>query len=386
MMSIRDVRGEFPILKNKIFLNHASVSPLPLRTVEAMKKFINDKVKAQSTQNVDLEFWKNKILNSKSVFAKLIGARKEEIAYIPNTTFGLNMVAQLLPYEHGSNVVTNTLEYLSNVITWLKLREKGVEVHFVRDANGRVSLDMLREEIDDKTVAVAIGQVGWYNGFRHDLRAISEMAHEKGAFLVVDAIQSVGNMKIDVKRDGIDFLSCGTYKWLLGPQCAGFLFIKEDLIEEFNPPIVGENSLDPDLVEKNIYEGFDLFELKYSRGIGKYEVVHMNDVSYIGAEESMRLILNFGIEHVERKIKEIDDHLIEGLLEIGYELQTPINEKERHAIINFKTKDLERTLNELTKNGIVVSRRMGGIRVSPHFYNTRDEIDELLEILKAVKP
>ncbi len=385
-MNIRNVRDEFPILKSKIFLNHAAVSPLPLRSVEAMKKFINDKVKAQSTQNVDLEFWKNKILNSKSVFARLIGAREEEIAYIPNTTFGLSIVAHLLPYEHGSNVVTNTLEYLSNVIVWLKLREKGVEVHFVRDANGRVSLDMLREKIDDKTVAVAIGQVGWYNGFRHDLRAISEMVHEKGAFLVVDAIQSVGNMKMDVKRDGIDFLSCGTYKWLLGPQGAGFLFIKEDLIEEFNPPIVGENSLDPNLVEKNIYEGFDLFELKYSRGIGKYEVVHMNDVSYVGAEESMRLILNFGIDHVERKIKEIDDHLIEGLLEMGYEIQTPINEGERHAIINFKTKDAERTLNELTKNGIVVSRRMSGIRVSPHFYNTKDEIDKFLEILKATKP
>jgi selenocysteine lyase/cysteine desulfurase len=385
MMNIWDVRSEFPILKSKVFLNHAAVSPLPLRAAEAMKRFINDRVKAQSTQNVDLESWRNKILNSKSVFAKLIGARDGEIAYIPNTTFGLNMVAQLLPYEHESNVVTNTLEYLSNVITWLKLREKGVEVRFVKDANGRVSLDMLKEKVDDKTIAVAVGQVGWYNGFRHDLRAISEMVHEKGGFLVVDAIQSVGNMKIDVRRDGIDFLSCGAYKWLLGPQGAGFLFMREDLIEEFNPPIVGESSLDPNIVEKNIYEEFDLFELKYSRGISKYEVVHMNDASYVGAEESMRLILDFGIENAERKIKEIDDYLIEGLLEIGCELQTPINELERHAIINFKSKDTERMMNELAKNGIIVSRRMGGIRVSPHFYNTRDEIDKLLEVLKAAK-
>jgi selenocysteine lyase/cysteine desulfurase len=239
-MNIRDVRSEFPILESKIFLNHAAVSPLPLRAAEAMKKFISDKVKARSTQNVDLEPWRNKILNSKSLFAKLIGARKEEIAYIPNTTFGLNMVAQMLPHKHDSNVVTNTLEYLSNVITWLKLGEKGVKVRFVKDDKGRVSLDMLREMVDDKTIAVAIGQVGWYNGFKHDLKAISEMIHEKGGFLVVDAIQSVGNMKMDVRGDGIDFLSCGTYKWLLGPQGAGFLFIREDLIEEFNPPIVGE--------------------------------------------------------------------------------------------------------------------------------------------------
>jgi selenocysteine lyase/cysteine desulfurase len=385
-MNIRDVRSEFPILESKIFLNHAAVSPLPLRAAEAMKKFISDKVKAQSTQNVDLEPWRNKILNSKSLFAKLIGAREEEIAYIPNTTFGLNMVAQMLPHKHDSNVVTNTLEYLSNVITWLKLGEKGVKVRFVKDDKGRVSLDMLIEMIDDKTIAVAIGQVGWYNGFRHDLKAISEMIHEKGGFLVVDAIQSVGSMKMDVRGDGIDFLSCGTYKWLLGPQGAGFLFIREDLIEEFNPPIVGEKSLDPDIVEKNIYEMFDLYELRYSRGISKYEVVHMNDAAYVGAEESMRLILDFGIENVERKIKEIDDYLIEGLLEMGCELQTPIDELERHAIINFRAKNIDRIMNELTKNGIIVSQRMSGIRVSPHFYNTKDEIDKLLEILKAAKP
>jgi selenocysteine lyase/cysteine desulfurase len=385
-MNIRDVRSEFPILESKIFLNHAAVSPLPLRAAEAMKKFISDKVKAQSIQNVDLEPWRNKILNSKSLFAKLIGAREEEIAYIPNTTFGLNMVAQMLPHKHDSNVVTNTLEYLSNVITWLKLGEKGVKVRFVKDDKGRVSLDMLIEMIDDKTIAVAIGQVGWYNGFRHDLKAISEMIHEKGGFLVVDAIQSVGSMKMDVRGDGIDFLSCGTYKWLLGPQGAGFLFIREDLIEEFNPPIVGEKSLDPDIVEKNIYEMFDLYELRYSRGISKYEVVHMNDAAYVGAEESMRLILDFGIENVERKIKEIDDYLIEGLLEMGCELQTPIDELERHAIINFRAKNIDRIMNELTKNGIIVSQRMSGIRVSPHFYNTKDEIDKLLEILKAAKP
>jgi selenocysteine lyase/cysteine desulfurase len=146
-----------------------------------------------------------------------------------------------------------------------------------------------------------------------------------------------------------------------------------------------KKSLDPDIVEKNIYEMFDLYELRYSRGISKYEVVHMDDAAYVGAEESMRLILDFGIENVERKIKEIDDYLIEGLLEMGCELQTPIDELERHAIINFRAKNIDRIMNELTKNGIIVSQRMSGIRVSPHFYNTKDEIDKLLEILKAAK-
>ncbi len=384
-MSVRDFRKEFPITKNKIFLNHAATSPLPICAAEAMKKFLNDKIKAQSTQDVDLGFWRRKVEDSKRLFSQLIGARKHEIAFIPNTTFGLNLVAQMLPYKSGSNVVTNTLEYMSNVIVWLKLRERGVEVRFVRSVNGKIDLDALEKKVDDKTVAVAVGQVGWCNGFKYDLKALSELAHEREAFLVVDAIQAVGNMKIDVEREGIDFLSCGSYKWLLGPPGAGFLYIREDLIEEFNPPILGENSLNPELVRRNLHERFDLFELRYSRGIGKYEVVHINDVAHVGVEESMRLLLRFGIENIEERIRKIGEYLLERLTEEGYEIQTPLEDGEYHAIINFKVKDSERVMKILAENGVVVSQRVGGIRVSPHFYNTEDEIEKFIEILKATK-
>ncbi|MEM2960215.1 MAG: aminotransferase class V-fold PLP-dependent enzyme [Candidatus Bathyarchaeia archaeon] len=299
-MDIYKIREEFPVVKRWIFLNHAAVSPLPTRAADAMKSFLSDKVRAQLTHDDDLAYWHEKVANSKRLFSGLIGAEEREIAFIPNTTFGLNLVAQILPYKPESNVVTNTIEYLSNVIVWLKLRERGVEVRIVGDTDGRISLNALEKNIDDKTVAVAVGQVGWYNGFRHDLKGISKFAHENGAFLVVDAIQAVGNMKIDVAREEIDFLSCGSYKWLLGPPGAGFLYIKEDLVNEFNPPILGENSIDSEVSKRNIYECFDLFELKYSSGIEKYEVVHVNDLAYVGVEESMRLLLDFGMENVEK--------------------------------------------------------------------------------------
>jgi len=384
-MNIYNIRKEFPIIKSKVFLNHAATSPLPICAARAMKNFLDNKIRFQSTQDIDLKSWWNKIADSKKLFSQLIGAKKHEIAYIPNTTFGLNLIAHMLPYKPDSNVVTNTLEYLSNIIVWLKLKERGVEVRFVKDANGRISLDELEKSIDDKTIAVTIGQVGWYNGFRHDLKAVSEIAHDRGAFLVVDAIQAVGNMRINVTKEGIDFLSCGSYKWLLGPPGAGFLYIRENLIDEFNPPILGEYSLDPEIVKTNIYDRFDLFELKYSKGISKYEVVHLNDVAYIGVRESMRLLLDFGIENVEKRIKKLDGYLIEKLLENGYEIRTPLNEEEHHAIINFKVKDPSKVLKFLSKNGIIVSQRVGGIRVSPHFYNTEEEIDRFIEVLKDMK-
>ncbi|MEM1581675.1 MAG: aminotransferase class V-fold PLP-dependent enzyme [Candidatus Bathyarchaeia archaeon] len=384
-MDIYKIREEFPVVKRWIFLNHAAVSPLPTRAADAMKSFLSDKVRAQLTHDDDLAYWHEKVANSKRLFSGLIGAEEREIAFIPNTTFGLNLVAQILPYKPESNVVTNTIEYLSNVIVWLKLRERGVEVRIVGDTDGRISLNALEKNIDDKTVAVAVGQVGWYNGFRHDLKGISKFAHENGAFLVVDAIQAVGNMKIDVAREEIDFLSCGSYKWLLGPPGAGFLYIKEDLVNEFNPPILGENSIDSEVSKRNIYECFDLFELKYSSGIEKYEVVHVNDLAYVGVEESMRLLLDFGMENVEKKIKEIDEYLINRLLDYGYNIQTPLGEGEHHAIVNFRVKNPDKLMEFLLRNGVVASKRVGGIRVSPHFYNTKEEIDRFIEILKSAE-
>jgi len=382
-MNIQRVREQFPIIKSKVFLNHAATSPLPLCSSGAMKDFVKDKVEAQSTMKEDLGPWQEKIKNCRRLFSQLVDAKEQEVAYIPNTTFGLNLIAQMLSYKPGSNVVTNNLEYPSNVIAWLKLEERGVEVRFVKNVDGRIGLNQIGEAVDGKTVALAVGQVGWYHGFRHDLRAISEVAHRKGAYLVVDAIQSAGAMKIDVKREGIDFLACGSYKWLLGPPGAGFLFIREDLIDILNPPLVGYESIDPELAERNLFERFDLYRLRYSKGIGKYEVTHINDIAYVGAEASMKLLLEYGIERVEQRIREIGNYLVDRLVGAGYGLQTPLDERERHAIVNFRVKNWDKTWKGLAEKGMIVSPRMGGIRVSPHFYNTHDEIDRFMEALKG---
>jgi len=383
-MDVQGIREQFPIIKSKVFLNHAATSPLPLCSSEAMKDFVKAKVDAQSTMGEDLSPWQERVRNCRRLFSQLVGAKEQEVAYIPNTTFGLNLVAQMLPYKPGSNVVTNNLEYPSNVIAWLKLEERGVEVRFVKNVDGRIGLNQIEEVVDGKTVALTVGQVGWYHGFRHDLKALSEIAHGNGAYFVVDGIQSVGAMRIDVKREGIDFLACGSYKWLLGPPGAGFLFIREDLIDALNPPLIGYESIDPELAEKNIFERFDLYRLRYSKGIGKYEVVHINDLAYVGAEASMNLLLEYGMEGVEQRVREIGNYLVDRLVDTGYKLQTPLDEKERHAIVNFRVKNWEKTWKGLTEKGIIVSPRMGGIRVSPHFYNTQDEIDRLMEALKGM--
>lgn len=174
----------------------------------------------------------------KPLFAKLIGAKKEEIALIKNTSTGINIAASVLHYPLGSKIVTTDLEHPSVVYPWLR-RSLDVKVHYVKNVNGKFLLDDLEKAVDDKTVAVAVSHVEYVNGFRNNLHAISEIAHKHGAYLIVDAIQSAGAIPIDVKRDDVDFLATACYKWLLSPPGAGYLYIKEELIEKFEPPFVG---------------------------------------------------------------------------------------------------------------------------------------------------
>ena len=378
------VRESFPITKECVYLNNAATGAHPISVAWAMEAFMKDKARSMLTLSYDMGVWGRRLGECKKLFAQLIGAKEGEVAFIPNTTAGLNIVANMLPYRRGSNVIVSDIEYMSNVIVWLNQADRGVETCVVKSKGGRVLLEDVEKACNDRTIAIAVGQVGWFHGFRHDLKALSKIAHERGAYLVVDGIQSVGAMKIDVKKDGVDFLACGAYKWLLGPATAGFLYIREDLINEFKPPMVSVGGLKPEVVERNIFESFDLHELKYLNHIARYEFTHICEAAYIGAWASMSFLLSQGIEGVEKRIAYLDNYLVEGLLEAGYELQTPLEPKERLGPINFKVRNCREVERRLAEKGIMVSARMGGIRVSPHFFNTEDELDTLLKALKEL--
>ncbi|MCD6240765.1 aminotransferase class V-fold PLP-dependent enzyme, partial [Candidatus Bathyarchaeota archaeon] len=216
---------------------------------------------------------------------------------------------------------------------------------------------------------------------RNDLSFLSELAHEHNAYLVVDAIQSAGAIKIDVKRDNVDFLITACYKWLLGPSGIGFLYVKEELIEKFEPPMVGWASVEPQVFET--VDFWDIWNLRLSKTASRFEVGGPNVIGCIGAAAALKLILGYGIEKIENRILSLTDYLIDRVREAGWKLQTPEEKSYRSGIVNFLVdKPMER-VEQLAKKGIIVSARANGIRVSPHFYNTREEIDRLVsELLK----
>ncbi|MCK4474587.1 aminotransferase class V-fold PLP-dependent enzyme [Candidatus Bathyarchaeota archaeon] len=373
MESVEKIREQFPITKNKVFLNHAAQSPLPKPVADAVHRYVDDFSDFGATS---IE-WND---GGKPLFAKLINAKTCEIAFVENTSVGLNIAANMLSYPRGSKIVTTDLEYPSVVYPWLR-KSLGVKVHYVRNVDGKILLEHMEKAVDDKTVAVAVSHVEYVNGFRHDLGALSEIAHEHGAFLIVDAMQSAGAMRIDVKKDDVDFLTSGCYKWLLGPPGAGYLYVKENLIEGFEPPFVGWASVKPEIFET--IDFWDIWSLRLSETASRFEVGSPSFISLVGATEALTMLLDFGIENVERRILSLTSHLVEELKALGLTLQTPEEQRYRSGIVNFKIGEPQEVAEKLKNKGIVVSARAHGVRVSPHFYNTEEEIDRLIEDIKV---
>jgi len=372
MESIDKIREQFPITKNKAFLNHAAQSPLPKPVADADRRFADD-FSNFGTTSIE---WND---GGKPFFAKLISAKPVEVALVENTSVGLNIAANVLHYPHDSKIVTTDLEYPSVVYPWLR-KSLGVKVHYVKNVDGKILLNDVEKAVDDKTVAIAISHVEYVNGFRHDLRALSEIAHEHGAYLVVDAIQSAGAMQIDVKRDDVDFLTTACYKWLLSPPGAGYLYVKEELIEKFEPPFVGWASVKPEVFET--LDFWDIWKLRLSETASRFEVGSPSFISFTGVVEALKMLLNFGIENIEKRILKLTDHLIESVKSLGLKLQTPEELQYRSGVVNFKIDNPKETAESLSRKGIIVSARAHGLRVSPHFYNTEEEIDKFMEEIK----
>jgi selenocysteine lyase/cysteine desulfurase len=345
MLDIEKIRDQFPITKNKVFLNHAACSPLPKPVADIVSRYVDDFSKYGATK---IE-WN---AGGKPFFAELIGAKPNEVALVENTSTGLNIAAHVLRYPHGSKVVTTDLEYPSVVYPWLR-KSLGVKVDYVKNVGGEILLEDVEKAVDDRTVAVAVSHVEYANGFRHNLRALSEIAHDHGAYVIVDAIQSAGAMQIDVKKDDADILTTACYKWLLSPPGASYLYVREELIEELEPPFVGWASVKQEIFETADF--WDIWSLRLSETASRFEVGSPSFLSLTGATEALKMLLNIGIENIEKRILKMTGYLIDAVKNLGLELQTPEEPQNRSGIVNFEVDKPKEVTDKLALKNIVVS-------------------------------
>lgn len=370
-MNIDSIREKIPALKHCIHLDCAAISPLFSDTIIEIQNFLENR---GERANFNFLEWLEELEECRKKTAELVNASKEEIAFMLNTSQGINTVAQMITWKKGDNLMTTDLEFPSNSIPWYNLRKKGVEVRTVRNVDEEIRIEDVEKTLDENTRLVAISHVQFGNGFRCDLEKISKLCREYNAFLFSDVIQGMGAVELDVKKTNIDFFSSASLKWLMGPLGIGIFYIKKEHIDKFDPPYIGWFSL------KNL-EDLDkpgLDEIKLADSARKFETGGMSFALLVGLKKSLEILLDIGMDFIEKRVLSLSRYVIDNVENV----QTPYDEKKRAGIVNIIHSDAERIVEKLREKRILTSARMNGIRVSTHFWNTEEDIDKVLETIR----
>lgn len=367
-------RSLFPITRRYAFCDHASVAPLNTRAVDAMHAF-----NERSAQLPFIEHFEEalaRLLDLRTRLAKLINARSvDEIVLMPNTAAGINAAALSLPLRAGDNVLVLDGDYPANIYPWMNLAHRGILTKVVPQRNGGLDLAMLASRIDSRTRVIALSTVLFATGFRNDLQAVGKLCQERGIHFVVDAIQSLGALPFDVQAANVDFLACGSQKWLLGPIGAGFLYARREVLDDLVPgPYVGATSV-VDFVNFLDYN-FTLLPTAERFSIGS-----PNFAGLIGLGASVELIQEIGIERIAERVLMLAGLLIQDMEARGYRLGADTAPEHRSGIVIVEVDDPLTTSVRLKEAGIICTPRGKGIRIAPHFYNTEEEILRIGEIL-----
>ncbi len=369
-MDLASYRSEFPISQEWTYLNHAAVAPLPNRVVQAMEGFLQARQKGE----LGLETLLPASLEARALAARLLNAAPEEIGFLGCTSDGLNLAAQCLPIAPGDNVILCDMEFPANVYPWLNLRRKGVEVRIVPHEDGGLTPQRLAAALDRRTRVVAVSSVQFLSGFRADLAALSRLCCEVGAYLVVDAIQSLGVVPMDVRAAGVDILAANGAKWLMAPIGITILYVRRELIEQLQPAYAYYRAV----VQPEPYLHYDWTLLDDAR---RFEPSSPNVDGLYGLRAALDLLLEVGIERIQAHVLDLTDRLLAGLEALGCDILTPRERERRAGIVTCRTADAAGDYQRLREARVLVSLREGYLRISPHFYNEPAEIDRLLELL-----
>ncbi|RUL83398.1 aminotransferase class V-fold PLP-dependent enzyme [Tautonia sociabilis] len=371
--AIRD--EEFPVAGRWAYLDHAAIAPIPRRAGDAMRAWIAEQ---EANGCIHWMTWRNELEVVRRRAAALIHAEPAEVAFITSTTMGIGLVAEGFPWNDGDNLVTAAEEYPSNLFPWMNLSSRGVETRLVRSRDGRLWLEDLLEAMDGRTRLLAISHVEFASGFRNDLDRLTELCHERGVALFVDAIQGLGPLTIDVRKTPIDFLAADGHKWLLGPEGAGLLFVRKDWIDRLRPILVGSNS-----ATSSYNDPEPAFTLRSDAG--RWEGGCYNMAGLLGFGKSLELILDVGADRVSARILDRAEGVRERARSAGWRVVGSDRPGDRSGIVVLDRdgSDNDAVARRLRESGVAVSCRRKKLRVSPHLYNNDDDLDRLAEGLRA---
>lgn len=368
-----EIRRLFPALQKYAYLNSAAVAPLPIVAVEAVNSQLRDVSENGSVNYLD---WINTKKRARNLIAEMLKVRAEQIAFMRNTSDGMATVANGLEWAEGENIVTYAREFPANFYAWRRIRDTiGVELRLCPERGGRIDLDEFISLIDANTRLVSISAVQFASGYRADLERIGKAAREAGALFVVDIIQAFGTMPFDLEAQYVDIAAGASHKWLCSPEGCGILYLSDRARERIEPTLVGWISVEEPWDFEDYEQQWKPNALAWESGTGSASL-------FYGLEQSLKLIGKTGAERIESYLEEMSDYLCELLAGKNYEIVSSRAAGEKSQIVCIKHRG-NLSSNEialrLENENIIVSPRGDRLRIAPHFFNNREDIERLIE-------
>ncbi|WP_121741536.1 aminotransferase class V-fold PLP-dependent enzyme [Natronorubrum halophilum] len=372
-MTPLEFRETVPALESDAYLNWGAGGPSPRRVVDAANASLEHHEYSAPTDEGMYPAAFEVYDEARAAVASLLGATAEEIALTDSTTDGINRVAGAIDWGEGDIVVRTDLEHSAGILPWQRLeREHGLDVRVLETEGGRLDLEAVKSAVDGATL-VCVSSLTWTHGTRLPVEKVVDVARDAGALVLVDAVQAPGQVPIDVREWGADVVVGAGHKWLCGPFGSGFLYVRDGVVDERDlvPPAIGYRSV----VDENAVE------YRYETGARRFEVATASPAPYAGLTAAVSCFEDVGVETVEDRICALTDRLKSGLSE--ERLLSPRSFES--GLVTIAVDDPEATVERLAAQGIVVRSlpRPEAIRASVHAFNSRGDVDALLEALRG---
>jgi len=380
-MDPREARNLIPITQHYIHMNHAGVSPMSERGRAAIERLV-DGILKRPYKDHQSQYEADRV---RELVGRLINASPDCITLTRSTAHGLSLLAQGLDWSDGDNVVGAEGEYPANVYPWMALGRRGVEFRRVQPDGGRITPEAVLALADKSTRVIALSHVEFWNGFRNDIATIGAECRRRGILFAVDVMQSAGALRVDVEQMAIDCCAAGAGKWLMGPPGVGFCYFTPELLERVWPAVVGATSV----AGHERYFDYDLTLRPTARRFEE-SVVSLLDTVTFGA--ALELLLEVGVTTIEDRVLNLAERLARGLSERGHEIiePWPRARSESSGIVSFRKPgaSAQEVLRDLNAAHVVARIHRDFVRLSPHFYNTYEEVERVLEVLapESVSP
>ena len=373
----QEVRNYFPYLKTgKIYFNHAAIGPIPTPVNNSINEYLN--YRSELYNGTD-DPYSDISESAKNKLAHILNVNSNYIAWVDNISNSMSILAQGIEWKKGDRIILNDIEFPANIYPFLNVKEFGVEIDFAKSKNGIVDLPQIEMLVTPRTKLIVISFVQFLTGYRANLKTIGEFCKQKNIILCVDGIQGVGAIQIDLKECNIDFFAGGTQKWLMGLQGLSYFYISPNLLNKLNQKFIGWNSV------KDAWNFTD-YNLIFLDDAKKFENGTLTKIGIVALNASLNILKEIGAESIEKSILDNTEYFLYLLIENGYKvILKNVERKNLSGIITLVHNNSNEIIKELMNKKIICTVRQGMLRLSPHFYNTKDEIELVVKELLKIK-